>query len=508
MPTTAQMLADLPEVLLEVIAELRNADLLAEGSRTTIVARLAEELTNPTSVQFAWQEAVDTDARSEAALEMLAAAGGELPETQFTREFGSIRQMGPGKLQRETPWLFPEGVAEVLHYLGLLGLGFTGVGKDAKSIVYVPSDALPWLPRPSMPLAEGALAIQPAAPPPRSRTILCDDSFLEDAGTLIGFLYSDQLHITGSGPNAEDIDRLVQRLQYPFDDSTPDQSVRLALMLHLANRLGWLRRGEKGLVQLTGNRVREFLDQTRAEQRYALFEAWRASTEWNDLRRTPGLALGENVSLDPSRVRANLLDLLGKVQPGAWYRTSDLVAAIKKSQPEFLRPTSLFDQWEVYTNNTQESLAGFEHWEQVEGALIAFALKGMLHWLGAVDLAEPSAGDDWLISLTNWGARWLGMDVVQPTESGHRAMQVQDTYVISLPLGTPLGDRFRVERFAQWQASYPNHQFQISQRSLKHAEENGIGAEQIIKFLQSRTTKIPDNVMSALRRMNKEKVHT
>jgi hypothetical protein len=300
----------------------------------------------------------------------------------------------------------------------------------------------------------------------------------------------------------------VQRLQFPFDDSTPDQSVRLALLLHLANRLGWLRRGEGGLVQLTGNRVREFLDETRAEQRQSLFEAWRASTEWNDLRRTPGLTLGENVTFDPSRVRGNFLELLAKVQPGAWYRTSDFVAAIKKSQPEFLRPTAFFDQWEIMNNYTQESLAGFDYWEQVEGAYISSARRGVLHWLGAVDLAEPSAGDDWLFSLTNWGARWLGIDVAQPTESGHRAMQVQDNYMIVLPLGTPLGDRFRVERFAQWQASYPSHQFQVSQRSLKRAEENGIGSEQIIQFLSSRTTRIPENVLGALRRINKEKVHS
>lgn len=506
MPTTAQMLADYPDVLLEVIAELRNADLASGGDRPTLIDRLAEELTNPTSVQFAWQEAVDSDPRCEEAIEALASAGGELPETRFSRDFGSIRQMGPAKLQRETPWLYPESVAEVLYYQGLLGLGFAGAGKDAKSIVYLPSDVLPWLPRPSAPLLEGTLAVQPAAPPPRSRIIAADASFLEDAGTLIGFLYSDQLHVAGGAPNPQDADRLVQRLQIPFDDSTPDQGVRLGLLLHLANRLGWLRRGEGGLVQLTGNRVREFLEETRAEQRFTLFDAWRTSPEWNDLRRMPGIEVGNNVNLDPVRARGALLDLFAKLQPGAWYRISEIVAAIENVQSDFLRTVAQFDQWDLHTISTQESLKGSEHWGEVEGALIGFLLRGPLHWLDAVDLAEPSSGDDWLISLTNWGARWLGMDVVQPNEPGHRPLQMNDDFTIVLPLGTPLNDRFRVERFGQWQASYPNHVYRITQRSLKRADENGIHADQILKFLNSRAARVPEKVTAALQRQVGAKV--
>lgn len=505
MPTTAQMLADYPDVLLEVIAELRNADLQSGNDRPTLIDRLAEELTNPTSVQFAWQEAVDSNPQCEEALETLAVNNGELPESQFSRDFGSIRQMGPARLQRESPWLEPQSTSEILYYQGLIGLGFTGVGKDARSIVYIPTDVLPWLPRPNAPIPEGSLNVQPAAPPPRSRIIAADSSFLEDAGTLIGFLYSDQLHVTGGAPEPNDTDRLIHRLQIPFDDSTPDQGVRLGLLLHLANRLGWLRRGEGGLVQLTGNRVRAFLEETRAEQRFSLFEAWRTSPDWNDLRRIPDLEVDPAASVDPVRTRNAALELFGKLQPGAWYRISEIVAAIKQAQPEFLRPAAQFDQWAVHNTNTLESQKGSESWEMVEGALLAFLLTGPLHWLDAIDLAEPSSGDDWLISLTNWGARWLGMDVVQPNETSHRPIQVNEDFTIVLALGTPLMDRFRVERFGQWQAAYPNHVYQISQRSLKRAEENGILPDQILKFLHARTLHMPDKVAAALQRQVKSR---
>lgn len=118
-------------------------------------------------------------------------------------------------------------------------------------------------------------------------------------------------------------------------------------------------------------------------------------------------------------------------------------------------------------------------------------LRGPLHWLGAVDLAEPAAGDDWLMSLTAWGARRLGMEVAQPDEGGHRPLQVREDFAVLLPLSASLYDRFRVERFAQWQSSYPQYVYQINQRSLRRAVEGGLAPAQILSFLESRTSRHP-----------------
>ncbi len=148
MPTTAQMLADYPDLLLQVLAELRGAFLDAADSHHEAVQLLAAQITDPTSIQFAYQEVVDTVDQAKDALESLLQDGGEMVEAQFVREFGGIRQMGPAKLERESPWLYPESVAEVLYYYGMLGRGFKGVGREANAIVYVPSDVMPWLPQP------------------------------------------------------------------------------------------------------------------------------------------------------------------------------------------------------------------------------------------------------------------------------------------------------------------------------------------------------------------------
>ncbi|OUC08187.1 hypothetical protein RY27_10465 [Litorilinea aerophila] len=136
----------------------------------------------------------------------------------------------------------------------------------------------------------------------------------------------------------------------------------------------------------------------------------------------------------------------------------------------------------------------------MEGALLRFLFRGPLHWLHVLDLAEPSAGDDLLISLNPWGARWLGLDVPQPHEPPRHPLTVGEDFRITLPLRTPLLDRFRVERFANWEASYPQFVYQITQRSLKRAAAEGIHTGQILQFLRSRSRTLPERVVQALER--------
>ena len=127
----------------------------------------------------------------------------------------------------------------------------------------------------------------------------------------------------------------------------------------------------------------------------------------------------------------------------------------------------------------------------MEGALIRFALRGPLHWLRAVDLADPSAGTNLLVSLSRWGAGWLGHDVPQPEENVHPRLTVAEDFTVTVAPDVPLGDRFRVERFAEWQSSYPNYVYRITQRTLKRAADTGISAGQIADFLKSRGRQTP-----------------
>lgn len=499
MPTTVQMLRGYANQLLEVMAELRGAFLEGVDTPEEKIEILAAQLTDPTSIQMVYEELAETHPLVEQAIETLLKESGEMSEAQFSREYGGVRRMGPARLERETPWFYPESVAELLYYYGLIGAGFRGAGPEAHATIYVPSDVIPWLPHPHSATLEDGLNVRPIAPPPASRTLLVDDSFLEDAGTLIGFLHTDHLRLTPAGPDPADIDRFVQRLHMPFSDEA-DLNARLALLLHLANRLGWLRRADDGVVQLTGNSVRSFLDKTRAEQRLTLWEAWRDSPEWNDLCRTPGIecANAGNWSNDPVQTRSAVLCILATLQPGAWYSQSEVIEALKAIEPDFQRPTGDYDTWYIRNTATQEFLKGFEQWDAVEGALLRFLLRGPLYWLQVMDLAEPSAGDDFSISLSQWGAYWLVKDSPQPHEAARPPISVEEDYTVVVPYGTPLIDRFRVERFAEWKSSYPHYVYQIRQQSLQRAAQEGIVAERIVEFLKQRTRAMPDKVAKAL----------
>jgi hypothetical protein len=507
------MLRDYPDIMFQVLAELRGAFVEAAENREQLMELLAAQMTDPTSVQMAYEEVGDYSPESHKAIELLLKEGGEMAEAQFSRQFGSIRQMGPAKLERETPWFYPQNVAELLYYNGLVGRAFRGAGQSAHAVIYLPSDIEPWLPHPQSEATEGALPVRPAAPPPAARVIAADDSFLEDMGTLLGFLYTARLRLTESGPHPEDIEQFVRRLQMPFADDVPELNVRLGLILHLANRLGWLRRGdangENDAVQLTVNPVAGFLEMTRAEQRRALWDAWLQSPEWNDLCRVPGLECAEtgNWRNDPLQTRAKIVQLLGKLQAGAWYSRTQVIDAIREVEPDFQRPLGNYDSWYIRDTETQEFLRGFEHWDDVEGGLLRFLMSGPLHWLRFLDVAEPSAGDDMLVSITQWGSFWLEQETPQPHEEPSGAIRVEEDFTVHVPHGISLHDRFRVERFAAWQASYPEYVYQINQRSLKRAVEQKIPTERILAFLKQRAAHIPPRVENALARFgNPEKV--
>jgi hypothetical protein len=498
------MLLDYPDIVLESLAELRNAFLESAETREQRIELLAAQITDPTSVQMAYEEVLDEAPESRDAIEALLKEGGELAEAQFSRQFGGIRQMGPAKLARETPWEFPESVAERLYYYGFIGRSFKGIGQQAHTVIYIPSDITPWLPQPENPALEAGLPVRPVLPPPAARVQYADDSLLEDIGTLLGFLRTEPLRLTPAGPHPEDIDRFVQRLQVPFMEDDPYLNVRLALLLHLAKRLGWLRRGDDGSVQLTRNRVELFLDQPRAKQRRALWDAWLESPDWNDLCRTPGLECAEtgNWKNDPRQTRAAALPLFAKLQPSAWYSQSEVIRAIRQTEPDFQRPTGNYDTWYIRSTTTQEFLKGFEQWDAVEGALLRFLIRGPLHWLGALHLAEPSAGDDYQFSLSEWGRVWLGQDAPPPHEASPRPTVVGDDFSVTLPLGTALADRYRIEEFAAWQASYPHFVYQINQRSLKRAADAGIAVDKVLEFLEAHARPLPAKVHAALARFS------
>src|SRR5690606_25543998 len=71
---------------------------------------------------------------------LVSAPEHKMPEAQFSRFFGEIRQMGPGRRDREKPHLHPASIAETLYFRGLLAVAYDQAKTGGQRFAYVPPD--------------------------------------------------------------------------------------------------------------------------------------------------------------------------------------------------------------------------------------------------------------------------------------------------------------------------------------------------------------------------------
>jgi len=74
------------------------------------------------------------------ALLWLDARGGREHWDHFSRQFGEIREMGAGKLEREQPYHKPISPAESLWYRALIARGFLETDTGPREFVFIPED--------------------------------------------------------------------------------------------------------------------------------------------------------------------------------------------------------------------------------------------------------------------------------------------------------------------------------------------------------------------------------
>lgn len=254
------------------------------------------------------------------AVHALAAAGGRIPVGSFSRTYGEVRQMGPGRLEREEPWLDPASTTEALWYRGFL---FRGFDQDAESntlveYFYLPDELLAKLGPPAS--VEAAAAGQSLVVAEKPEVFdQATTSAVDDLATCLAMAQRAGLQ---SGAH----EALVPFLY----EAHPD---RLRLLLTLAEESGYLRRGD-GVLRPTRAAV-DWLRQDREAQLRALADAWSASG-WNDLCHTPGLRCeGSGWQNDPIAARTALLDHLPR--DDNWYRLDDLVTLLRDSDPDLDR---------------------------------------------------------------------------------------------------------------------------------------------------------------------------
>ena len=119
MRSLEQALIDHELLTLRVMGEWWELDLTGTAKNDAVEA-LAEALVR-VDMQ---QEMIFLPPEEEAAMSDLAEQGGRAPVAVFSRTHGDVRMMGPGRMEREEPWLDPISATEALWYRGFVYRGF------------------------------------------------------------------------------------------------------------------------------------------------------------------------------------------------------------------------------------------------------------------------------------------------------------------------------------------------------------------------------------------------
>ena len=483
-----QCLLDIHLVRLEVIARFWNVELTTNRQRE-VATQLSEAMAVPETVLDAWN-ALPEDQRQ--TLEALLVAGGRKPLRAYTRQWGEIRTMGPGRMEREQPWRAPISPVEGLWYKGFISRAFDQEGEETYEFAFVPPElqvhlpALPTVPS-SITLESVSASIEPHS---------AGDFFLDDACTLLTYLQNEQLRrsFDESWP-AHHKARLIQQLRDP-------DPARLALLHHLTQSLGWLRVTDSLLLRPEPGRVTTWLQSSAIQQRWALAEAWRDDPTWNDLFQVPSLQPVDTGAWrnDPLLARMAIVGHLGACTPATWYEISGFIAAVKQADADFQRPAGDYTTWYIRSGASSAYLSGFESWDEVEGALIHYLITGPLAWLGLVDLGTDTMHEPvTAFRLTPAGAAFVGL-TRPPSESEPVSLTLRPDFTVRVP-ATQRYDRFQVARVADWVCSGDEYVYRLTPASLKRARRHGIPVTRVLEFLVQVTgSPTPRSVEAALTR--------
>jgi len=123
---------------LQIVASLWGVDLTAPDARSALPKLMRALLDPELAVEIV--EALPDGAHQ--ALDALINNEGWMAWPRFTLKFGQLREVGPGKRDREKPYLEPVSSTEVLWYRGLIGRDFLMREGELQECAYIPNDLL------------------------------------------------------------------------------------------------------------------------------------------------------------------------------------------------------------------------------------------------------------------------------------------------------------------------------------------------------------------------------
>ena len=397
------------------------------------------------------------------ALEALVADKGRLPWQEFVRRFGDLRDAGIGRRDRQQVHFKPISSTEILYYRALLGRAFFETSTGLQEFAYIPEDLLTLLP--AIRRQDDPVIGRLATPLERSHPLPASDRILDDACTLLAGLRLGWKVLPDGFPLSLPAETL---LEFLLIAGLIEQPV-----------------GESSLLVARAEAVKEFLEEPRSSALLRLVRAWLASTRFNELHQVPGIICEGTWSNDPLATRLFILGLLGRIPEGKWWSLPAFIWMIHETIPDFERPAGDFGSWLIRRHGDDTFLHGFEHWEDVDGALIRYLLTGPLFWLGIVDLAASEPGGAvTAFRLSGWSASLLHDQKPPgfPLETGK--LHASANGRISIPRLLPRTVRYQIARFSAWESSKNDeYRYRLTPKSLTTAMQQGLKVSHLLPLL-------------------------
>ncbi len=407
------------------------------------------------------------------ALEDLQQQGGQMPWQVFTLRYGSIREMGAGRRDRERPDLTPVSPAERLWYRGLIGRNFFDTPGGAQEIVYLPSDLAALFPAPRY--RPDAPPGRPATPAERRLPRPVNGLVLDDACTLLA----------------------ARRLGLADEETLPLRTVPPRPLEALLRAAALLE--EDGSVRPEA--VRAFLEAPPPQALLTLWTAWLHGSQCNDLKLMPGLQSEGEWQNDPIQARQAVLDFLADIPPDTWWSLSSFVHAIRQHHPGFQRPGNDFDSWYLRDVESGAYLRGFAHWEAVDGALLRYLITGPLHYLGLLEVAAPEEkAPPTAFRWSPWAGdllRHRPPEGLSPQEGGK--ILVASSGRLRVEARAPRAVRYQIARFCAWEGFKRGaYVYRLTPASLERARQQGLNSRHLLRLLARHAENLPPALQRAI----------
>jgi hypothetical protein len=421
------------------------------------------------------------------ALQELAINDGAMPWAQFVRRFGEVREMGSGRRDREKPYLDPISPTEVLWYRGLISRAFFDTSSGPHEFAFIPRDLYSLLP-----FSDDNISKQLGREATRKESLHklpTNDRILDHACTLLAALRIELPDAEITKLDSQWAEGYSSLLKYPITTQT------LKTILSAAGLLD-----KSGLLQ--SEPIRIFLEAKRGEALLKLVSTYLHSPELNELHMIPELQTEGVWENDPLQTRWEILKFISCVPADTWWNLNQFIADIHDRFPDFQRPTGDYDSWFIRDKKTGEYLRGFEHWYQVEGALLHFTITGLLYWLGIVDLASPSKQDHpEVFRLTQWSQALLVGNVPTGFPMETETILARSDARLHVPRLTPRVARYQLARFCLWDGEdIDSYIYHLTPASLKRAQKQGLQINHLLAILKRYASTPPPTLVKALER--------